>query len=117
MQCGGHDADGGFDAMIAGLNLAKVRQRDDQADRAMAAHAKVADVVEEDHAGDTGFVSGFNDIAPTSTSEPRGSFTTAERKASCWVRNDSSFSAVVRPFNSGPPATTMRVGSPPVWNQ
>src|SRR5579859_431555 len=52
--------------------------------------------------------------APTRTSEPRGSLTTAERNASYSLRNASSFSAVVAPEKSGPPLRTTRVGSPPV---
>ena len=46
---------------------------------------------------------------------PRGSFTTAERKVSNSSRKRSSRSAMVPRPRSGPPATTTRVGSPPVW--
>src|SRR5579885_758924 len=46
---------------------------------------------------------------PTKASEPRGSFTTAERMESKLVRKRSRRVAI------GPPASTMRVGSPPVW--
>ena len=53
MQCGGDDADRGLDAVFARLDSAHVRQRDDEADGAMAAHAETADVVEENHTGHT----------------------------------------------------------------
>src|SRR5438552_18701492 len=57
---------------------------------------------------------GSTSNAPTITSEPRGSLTMAERKKSCCSRNKFSLSATLPPLNSGPPLTTMRVGSPPV---
>src|SRR5688572_19594952 len=53
-------------------------------------------------------------IAPTTTSDPRGSFTTAERKRSCCSRKHLSCSATLPPPRSGPPPITVRVGSPPV---
>src|SRR5581483_7530909 len=46
-----HDADRRVDAMLAGLDAPEVRERDHQADRAVAAHADRADVVEVDDAG------------------------------------------------------------------
>src|SRR5262245_33418320 len=49
-QMRGDDTDGGLDAMLAGLDTTHVRQRRNQSDRAMAAHAEVAHIVEEDHA-------------------------------------------------------------------
>src|ERR1017187_395753 len=49
------------------------------------------------------------------TSDPLGSFTTAERKSSCFWRNRSSLEARASLPRSGPPLTTTRVGSPPVW--
>ena len=87
------------------------------ADGAVAAHAEVADVVEEDHAGGAGRVDAARtSSAPTITSEPRGSLTTAERKSS---KSLAEAVAGARPASrcprSGPPATTTRVGSPPVW--
>src|SRR5579863_10610174 len=58
---------------------------------------------------------GSHNNAPTMTSEPRGSFTIADRKLSCSVRKRSS-RWVRGPWpRSGPPLTTTRVGSPPVW--
>jgi len=56
VQRGGDDADGGFNFVIAGFDFPQMRQRDDQADGAMAAHAEAADVIEENHAGGAGFV-------------------------------------------------------------
>ena len=47
----GDDADGRIDPMRAGADPPEVRERGHEADRAVAAHADVADVVEEDHAG------------------------------------------------------------------
>src|SRR5437899_1420335 len=58
---------------------------------------------------------GFRSSAPTSTSEPRGSFTTAERNGSYSRRKRSSRSGVLPAPRSGPPPMTTRVGSPPVW--
>jgi hypothetical protein len=60
-------------------------QRRDEADRAVAASAEIADVVEEDRRGDADRSDGSHSKAPTITSEPRGSLTTAERKRSCCV--------------------------------
>ena len=57
---------------------------------------------------------GSQSSAPTITSEPRGSLTTAERKRSYSVRKRSRRSASVPSPRSGPPSTTSRVGSPPV---
>src|ERR1043166_8523310 len=53
--------------------------------------------------------------APTRTLEPRGSLTTAERKASCFDFRSSARSASGPEPRSGPPARITRVGSPPVW--
>ena len=39
---------------VPGVDAAEVRERDDDADGAVAAHAEVADVVEEDDAGGAG---------------------------------------------------------------
>src|SRR5215831_2413716 len=58
---------------------------------------------------------GSQSIAPTTTSDPRGSFTTADRKKSWSLRNRSSRSDNGPAPKSGPPLTTKRVGSPPVW--
>src|SRR5262245_38142820 len=58
---------------------------------------------------------GSTSSAPTSTSDPRGSFTTAERNGSCRSGKVLSCSATLPPPRSGPPAMTTRVGSPPVW--
>src|SRR5206468_8367454 len=58
---------------------------------------------------------GSTSSAPTSTSDPRGSFTTAERNESCRSRKVLSRSATLPPPRSGPPAMITRVGSPPVW--
>ena len=57
---------------------------------------------------------GAHSSAPTSTSEPRGSFTTHERNVSNWSRNAAARSASGPWPRSGPPAMTTRVGSPPV---
>src|SRR5437867_1042857 len=46
---------------------------------------------------------------------PRGSLTTAERTWSKRARKRSRRSAMGPVPSSGPPATTTRVGSPPVW--
>src|SRR6185312_5872731 len=44
-------AHGGVQVVPAGGDLAQMRQRADDPDGAVPAHAEVADVVEEDHAG------------------------------------------------------------------
>src|SRR5579864_3420756 len=49
------------------------------------------------------------------TSDPRGSFTTADLKVSYRLRKHCSLSARPPSPRSGPPLTTNRVGSPPVW--
>src|SRR5215472_2870043 len=65
-------------------------------------------------AAHSGF-SGWQSSPPTTTSDPRGSFTTADLKVSCSRQNRSSLPAN-SPFpKSGPPLITRRVGSPPVW--
>ncbi len=58
---------------------------------------------------------GSHRSAPTSTSEPRGSFTTADRTRSNRSRKTRARSATDPAPRSGPPATTTRVGSPAVW--
>src|SRR5438067_527202 len=63
------------------------------------------------HAGSAGSHSN----APTSTSEPRGSLTTAERNSSKSARKRDRRSLKLPRPRSGPPATTTRVGSPAVW--
>src|SRR6266498_376852 len=57
---------------------------------------------------------GSHSIAPTTTSEPRGSLTTAERNRSCSERKRARRSAIAARPRSGPPLITRRVGSPPV---
>src|SRR6266498_2820337 len=57
---------------------------------------------------------GSHKRAPTTTSEPRGSFTTAERNWSYWSRKRANRSVNGPRPRSGPPLTTSRVGSPPV---
>src|SRR6185436_17763552 len=57
---------------------------------------------------------GSHSSAPTMTSDPRGSFTTAERNSSCRDRKQARRSAMLPAPRSGPPAITTRVGSPPV---
>src|SRR5581483_8982302 len=58
---------------------------------------------------------GSHSRPPTTTSDPRGSFTIAERNSSYALRNRASRSVSDPLPRSGPPATTSRVGSPPVW--
>jgi len=96
--------------MLPRLDATQMRERDDKADGSVTAHAEVADVCLKKitpaaQARSVGSVSS----APTRTSEPRGSFTTAERKSSKWVRKTRSLSATLPP-KSGPPLTTTRVG-------
>src|SRR5262245_57989207 len=57
---------------------------------------------------------GSHSSPPTSASCPRGSLTIAVRKRSCRSRKTSRRVARLPPPRSGPPAITMRVGSPPV---
>src|ERR1700693_1225076 len=57
---------------------------------------------------------GSQSSAPTIASLPRGSLTTAERKPSKSLRKRSRRSVIGPRPRSGPPATTTRVGSPPV---
>src|SRR5205823_6325721 len=45
------DADGGLEAVRAGLNAAEVGERDRNADGAMPAHAEIANVIEVDDTG------------------------------------------------------------------
>src|SRR6185503_14205678 len=52
----GHDANRRVDAVLARLDASHVRERDHQADGAVAAHADHADVVEVDDAGGAGLV-------------------------------------------------------------
>src|SRR5262252_4563379 len=58
---------------------------------------------------------GLQRSPPTTTSDPLGSFTTADRNLSCSWRKRSSLPARSAFPNSGPPLMTRRVGSPPVW--
>jgi hypothetical protein len=58
--------------------------------------------------------SGAHNSAPTSTSEPRGSLTMAERNPSKLSRKIRARSASGPAPRSGPPSTTRRVGSPAV---
>src|SRR5262249_42313307 len=53
------DSDGGFQTMGARLDSAEMRQSYRDADRPVAAHAEVADVVEEDDAADAARISRF----------------------------------------------------------
>ena len=50
----------GADAMFAGLDLTHVRERDDQSNGPVSAHAEITDVVEEDDATRAGFVFRFD---------------------------------------------------------
>ncbi|MNM97044.1 hypothetical protein D3C81_1095400 [compost metagenome] len=50
MQRDTHHADRCLDQVFARLNAAHMRQRPGQADGAVATHAQIADIVEEDHA-------------------------------------------------------------------
>jgi hypothetical protein len=54
MQRCDDDSDRGLNAMDAGADSAEMRERGDEADRSVTAHADVADVVEENHSGGTG---------------------------------------------------------------
>ena len=56
VQLGGDDTDRRLDTMSAGLDSSQVRQRGNQSDGAVAAHAQEADVVEKNHARRAGFV-------------------------------------------------------------
>ena len=46
--------------MFARFDFSKMRERDDEANRPVAAHRKAADVVEENHAADAGFIRRLN---------------------------------------------------------
>jgi hypothetical protein len=56
MQRRGDRADRRLDPVLSGLRMTEISERRDQSDRAMAAHANVADVVEEDHPAGIGGV-------------------------------------------------------------
>ena len=56
MERGGDNSHGSFEAMFARLDAAQARQRDDDSDSAVTAHAKIADVVEEEDARGAGRV-------------------------------------------------------------
>ena len=58
---------------------------------------------------------GRTSSAPTSTSLPRGSLTTALRNQSWLAARSAAMAATVAPASAGPPSTTTRVGSPSVW--
>src|SRR5215212_4796268 len=72
-----------LDAMCARTDAIQVRERSDDSDCSMPAHSKVRDAVEENHSRDARLINGAHSKAPTIASEPRGSFTTAQRKSSC----------------------------------
>ena len=60
MKRDGDKADAGFDAEFSRLDASQVGQGHGQADGPVAAHAQVADVVEENDAGDAGGVLRFD---------------------------------------------------------
>ena len=80
-----HRPDRRVEAMHAGRDSFQIVKRGDDADRAVPAHADVADVVEVDHAA-RWRLHRRHSTAPTITSEPRGSLTRARRHASCCAR-------------------------------
>jgi hypothetical protein len=59
-HCGYH-AHGSFDFLVAGFDLAKVRERDHEANRAMPAHSEITDVIEKNGAADARFVFRLNE--------------------------------------------------------
>ena len=88
---------------------------DDEPDGAVAAHAEIADVVEEDHAGRARRVvrlaqqrADHHVRAARLVDDARAEVV----EAACGTRR--AVRASVPPPRSGPPATTRRVGSPPV---
>src|SRR5215813_7266841 len=56
MQARYDDADRGLDAMRAGIQTSQMRERGDDTDRAVSAHAEIRHVVEEEHSRDTSLV-------------------------------------------------------------
>ena len=92
-------------ACAPGRNPPEVGQRRDHADRAVAAHAEVADVVEEDHAGaQSASLRRAEQARRPARRSPRGSLTTAERKRSCSARKRARRSASGPLPRSGPPS-------------
>src|SRR5438445_4123891 len=64
MERGSDDADGGFNAVITGVDAAKVRESSDKPDGSVAAHSQIADIIEKDNASSTGTIGRFNEAGP-----------------------------------------------------
>lgn len=62
MQSRFDNPNGSFHSNHARLNLSQIRQRGDQADRPVSAHAEVADVIKEDDAELAGRVGGRDEV-------------------------------------------------------
>lgn len=59
VQGGSNDANGSFNAVLAGTDAAHVRESSNEANGTVAAHAQVTYVVEEDDAGNAGTIGRF----------------------------------------------------------
>ena len=107
-------AHGRFEQVPARGDPSQVAQRDGDADRSVAAHAEIADVVEEDHAGDAGRILGR---AQQRTDQHVGAARLADdRPPEVVVDGSKSLAPLGQGPRTkvGPAAVTTRVGSPPV---
>ena len=101
--------------MRARRDPAQMCQRDGHADRAVAAHAEVADVVEEDHARRAGRVARLAEQGADQHVGPaRLVHDGRAERGRAATGSARRRSANGPPPRSGPPAITTRVGSPPV---
>ena len=116
IQTRGDDADRRFDAVLARPDPAHCRERDHQADRAVPAHVQTADVVEEDDAGRAARIARRNQQRADHDIRPAG-FVDDGRSEPVELVAETARDVPRRVPSpkSGPPATTTRVGSPPVW--
>lgn len=115
MQRGGDDTHRGFNPVLAGFDPSEMRERDNEANRPVPAHAEVADVVEEDDAASAGLVLGLDqqrtddDLRAARFVDDGGAVVVEVALKSRAPSGQRTATQI------GPPATTTRVGSPPVW--
>ena len=99
---------------VAGLDASEMRERSHEADGAVPAHAEIADVVEENHAGLAGRI---RRIAEQRADDGvRSARLVDDRGAEAIevLRKRARRSGMLPTPRSGPPLNTSRVGSPPV---
>ena len=109
------DFDRGFELMAPWPEPTHMRQRRRQANRAVAAHAEIADIVEENDAGCTG---GVVRLAKKRADHRIVAARLVNGIAAEMVeiRGEAGEPFLERAAaNGGPPSTITRVGSPSVW--